>query len=141
MENFLSEKNVAGRTLLLLTSRGNSIIAELLRLSKVVPQVFGDDEKHLNIRQLKLRAVLFDFTYLSTQEIFDRKLAQDGELAALDDELSENFEVRTNPVFHSEASPISRWLVYRVDFVHWFTSCTLFQRPKTNLAHSMSLRV
>lgn len=35
---FLAEQNPAGQTLLQLVSRGNAIIAELLRLSSYVPR-------------------------------------------------------------------------------------------------------
>lgn len=40
-QDFTSEDNLAGQTLLRLVSRGSSIIAELLRLSDHVPQVFA----------------------------------------------------------------------------------------------------
>ena len=40
-QDFTAEDNLAGQTLLRLVSRGSSIIAELLRLSDHVPQVFA----------------------------------------------------------------------------------------------------
>jgi hypothetical protein len=39
-QDFTAEDNVAGQTLLRLVSRGSAIIAELLRLSDHVPQIF-----------------------------------------------------------------------------------------------------
>ena len=38
--DFLSEDNTCGQTILKLVSRGNAIIAELLRLSDFIPPVF-----------------------------------------------------------------------------------------------------
>lgn len=38
--DFLAENNTCGQTLLKLVSRGNSIIAELLRLKDVIPNVY-----------------------------------------------------------------------------------------------------
>ena len=39
-QDFLAEDNFCGQTLLRLVSRGNAIVAELLRLSEFVPNIF-----------------------------------------------------------------------------------------------------
>ena len=39
-QDFLAENNLCGQTLLRLVSRGNAILAELLRLSDFIPSVF-----------------------------------------------------------------------------------------------------
>ena len=69
--DFLSEENVCGQTLLRLVSRGNAIIAELLRLSDYIPPVFrletpSDREKYT--------LILPDFTYFRNQEYYDHKI-------------------------------------------------------------------
>jgi hypothetical protein len=43
--DFFSESNLAGQNLLRLVSRGNAIIAELLRLSDNIPAVFRLEDK------------------------------------------------------------------------------------------------
>ena len=40
--DFLAENNYCGQTLLKLVSRGNSTIAELLRLKDVIPSIYKD---------------------------------------------------------------------------------------------------
>lgn len=68
---FLAEGNVAGTTLLKLVSRGSALLAELLRLSKHIPEVF-----YLTNRddQMKYGEILFDFRYLKSQEGYDQKI-------------------------------------------------------------------
>ena len=58
--DFLSEENLCGQTILKLVSRGNAIIAEILRLSDFIPPVFasgGDHEKY--------SPLLMDFHYFT----------------------------------------------------------------------------
>lgn len=40
MTEFLAENNLCGQTILQLISRGNAIIAELLRLKDYIPPIF-----------------------------------------------------------------------------------------------------
>lgn len=40
MKDFLAENNACGQTILLLVSRGNAIVAELLRLKDYIPKVY-----------------------------------------------------------------------------------------------------
>ena len=58
--DFLTPNSPAGQTLLRLVSRGNSVIAELLRLSDHVPAVFYLEDKD-DVRTYS--AILFDFRY------------------------------------------------------------------------------
>ena len=46
----------------------------------------------LNARQQSMQRVLFDFSYLTTQEIYDRKIAAEDDLMELDDELHDNYD-------------------------------------------------
>jgi len=45
-QDFLADNNVCGQALLRLVSRGNAVIAEILRLSDFVPSVFRLDNKN-----------------------------------------------------------------------------------------------
>ena len=72
MVNFIAENNLCGQTLLKLklVSRGNAIIAELLRLSDFIPPEF-----RLNKRdQLKYGDVLTDFSYFRGPEFYEAKI-------------------------------------------------------------------
>eukprot|EP01027_Heterolobosea_sp_BB2_P007140 GEZU01010652.1.p1 GENE.GEZU01010652.1~~GEZU01010652.1.p1 ORF type:complete len:835 (-),score=235.13 GEZU01010652.1:84-2588(-) len=80
---FLSETNVCGQTLLRLVSRGNAILAELLRLSNHIPPVFASDDP-------KYRDILFDFKYLKSAELFENRIESSAELLDLDEEFREN---------------------------------------------------
>lgn len=70
--DFLSETNHCGQTILRLASRGNAIIAELLRLSNHIPAVFYLDES--NKQSLKYADVLFDFKYLKQADMYENKI-------------------------------------------------------------------
>jgi WASH complex subunit strumpellin len=70
--DFLSETNHCGQTLLRLVSRGNAIIAELLRLSNHIPNVFYLEEN--NKLSLKYADILFDFKYLKQADAFENKI-------------------------------------------------------------------
>ena len=71
MADFLAENNICGQTLLKLVSRGNAIIAELLRLSDFVPPVFKLESKH---DQMKYGDILFDFNYFKASDYYDHKI-------------------------------------------------------------------
>lgn len=40
MPDFLAENNVCGQTILNLVSKGNAIVAELLRLKDYIPKIY-----------------------------------------------------------------------------------------------------
>ena len=96
--DFLDATNIAGQTLLRLVSRGSAIIAELQRLVPFTPTAvvfagFAEEDKaaaaavaERDPRAPRYRAVLADFRYLKTPEMFDRELNRSAELAALDED-------------------------------------------------------
>ena len=83
----LLESN-CGQTLLRLVSRGNAIIAELLRLSEVVPNVFRLDSKS---DQTKYGDVIFDFSYFKTSDSYDNRIESNAQLLDRDEEFRENY--------------------------------------------------
>ena len=58
--DFLSSDNLCGQTLLKLVSRGNAIIAEILRLSDFIPSVFTSSREQEAYSEL-----LMDFKYFT----------------------------------------------------------------------------
>lgn len=60
MVDFLAENNLCGQAILRIVSRGNAIIAELLRLSDFIPAVFKLRDKS---DQQKYGDIIFDFSY------------------------------------------------------------------------------
>ena len=72
MVDFLAENNLCGQTILRLVSRGNAVIAELLRLSAFIPPVFKLDVKETN----KYSELLCDFSYFQNADYFENKILQ-----------------------------------------------------------------
>lgn len=85
-EDFLSENNVAGQTILRLVSRGNAIVAELLRLSDNIPPPFivPPLDKRKSVAKRPYDDVIFDFKYLKNQELYDTRIETTPELSDLD---------------------------------------------------------
>nr|XP_053642494.1 LOW QUALITY PROTEIN: WASH complex subunit 5-like [Cherax quadricarinatus] len=99
--DLLAENNVCGQALLRLVARGNAIIAELMRLSEYVPQVFRLETR---IEQQKYGDVVLDFTYLKAAEGFNKKIEDSPTLLDIDDEIREshsNILSRIYAVFES----------------------------------------
>ena len=69
--DFLADENICGQTVLKLVSRGNAIIAELLRLSDFIPPVFLLESRD---EQEKYRFILPDFSYFEGPEYFETKI-------------------------------------------------------------------
>ncbi len=90
--DFLSEENLCGQNILRITSRGSSIIAELLRLSANIPEVFLGSENIHDPEQKKYLDVLFDFQYLKEPEEYERKINENVDLLDLDQEFQDNHE-------------------------------------------------
>ena len=80
MEDFLSSENLCGQNLLRITSRGSAILAELLRLSDNIPDVFlfnnniNDKNNIKDNESSKYLPVLFDFQYLRQPEEYEKVL-------------------------------------------------------------------
>jgi len=66
--DFLAPTNHCGQTILKIVSRGNAIIAELLRLSNHIPPAFFLEEK-------KYENIVFDFNYLKYSDKYDNRIA------------------------------------------------------------------
>jgi WASH complex subunit strumpellin len=90
--DFLNKENLCGQNLLRITSRGSAIIAELLRLSQNIPEVFLGPDRTKDPEQAKYLEVLFDFQYLREPEEYERKINEDVNLLDLDQEFQENHQ-------------------------------------------------
>ncbi|KAK3754472.1 hypothetical protein QZH41_018991, partial [Actinostola sp. cb2023] len=87
MVDFLAENNACGQTSVKLVSRGNAIIAELLRLSDFIPPVFKLDTRE---EREKYGEVLSDFSYFKGPDYYENKINLKPDLQDLDEELREN---------------------------------------------------
>lgn len=67
MVDFLAENNLCGQAILRIVSRGNAIIAELLRLSEFIPAVFRLKDKS---DQQKYGDIICDFSYFKVVYLF-----------------------------------------------------------------------
>nr|CAD7398867.1 unnamed protein product [Timema poppensis] len=88
MAEFLADNNPCGQNILRLVSRGNAIIAELLRLKDYIPPVFRLETKQ---DQQKYGVIIYDFSYFKTSDDFDNKIENDPQLQDLDEEFRENY--------------------------------------------------
>ena len=79
-------RHMAVQALLRLSSRGEALIAELLRLSDNIPPLFSLAEK---AEQKAFGEVLLDFTYLKTPALCEHKIESSAELVARDSEIWE----------------------------------------------------
>jgi len=86
MKEFLGEGSQAGQNLLRLVSRGNAIIAELLRLSAHIPEVFKLQDRN---EARKYADILLDFRYLSNPDFYESKIEDNRELVDLEAEFRE----------------------------------------------------
>lgn len=92
----LDGENLCGATLLQLTSTGSALIAELLRLSAVVPEAFRGSSAY--------DSVAFDFDYLKEPEDFENRVNSSEGLLDLDQEFLEaygKFAQRAYALFES----------------------------------------
>ncbi|XP_015590891.1 WASH complex subunit 5 [Cephus cinctus] len=88
MGDFLAPHNACGQNLLRIVSRGNAILAELMRLKDYVPPVFRFDSKQFD---QKYGSVIIDFAYFKACATYEQKIENDSALQALDEKLRENF--------------------------------------------------
>ncbi|KAK2144442.1 hypothetical protein LSH36_756g00059 [Paralvinella palmiformis] len=86
MLDFLAENNLCGQTVLRLVSRGNAIIAELLRLSSFIPPSFRHDTKE----HQKYAELISDFSYFKNSDFFEDRIMSKPGLEDLDEEFKEN---------------------------------------------------
>lgn len=91
MADFLDANNVCGQHLLRLVSRGNAIIAELLRLADMIPSIFKLESKE---DVANYGAIICDFSYFKMPDFeseFVKKMEQNPTLQERDDEFRENY--------------------------------------------------
>ncbi|XP_015187762.1 PREDICTED: WASH complex subunit strumpellin isoform X2 [Polistes dominula] len=88
MGDYLTINNVGGQTLLRLVSRGNAIIAELMRLKDYVPPIFSLDTKQVT---QKYGPILNDFSYFKATSTYEKKIEDDPVLQETDEEIRNNF--------------------------------------------------
>ncbi|KAJ8983483.1 hypothetical protein NQ317_014942 [Molorchus minor] len=69
MSDFLAENNICGQTILQLVSRGNAIVAELLRLKDYIPKIYS---------------------YFKIAEAHEQKIENSESLTDLDEEFRDN---------------------------------------------------
>ncbi len=86
--DLLNPENLCGQNLLRIVSRGSAIIAEELRLSDNIPEVFNSNIQ--DREQSKYLQVLFDFQYLREPEEMEKKINLDVDLLELDQEFQDN---------------------------------------------------
>ncbi|XP_065061996.1 WASH complex subunit 5-like [Rhopilema esculentum] len=84
--DFLAENNQCGQTLLKLVSRGNAIVAELLRLTDFVPPIFKLESRE---DKEKYGEILPDFSYFRSIDLFEHKLNSRPDLQDLDEVFKE----------------------------------------------------
>jgi WASH complex subunit strumpellin len=75
--DFLADSCAAGQTLVRLVSRGNAILAELLRLSQNIPPVFTevpDPRAHKDSPSRKYAEILYDFRYLKNTDLYEERI-------------------------------------------------------------------
>ncbi|XP_043273140.1 WASH complex subunit 5 [Venturia canescens] len=88
MGDFLANNNICGQNILRLVSRGNAIIAELMRLKEYVPRVFRLDTKQY---VQKYGAIILDFAYFKAEDTYEQKIENDATLREIDENLRENY--------------------------------------------------
>ena len=71
MVDFLADNNACGQTTVKLVSRGNAIIAELLRLSTFIPPVFHLETKE---ERDKYGEILADFSYFKGPDFYEHRI-------------------------------------------------------------------
>ena len=87
---FLSEDNICGQHLLKLVARGSAVIAELLRLSSNIPDIFDSDSMSKEPMKRKHIEILFNYQYLHDPEEHENNLSKNADLLNLDLEVQEN---------------------------------------------------
>jgi WASH complex subunit strumpellin len=87
---FLAEDNICGQHLLKLAARGSAVIAELLRLSSNIPDIFNGDNLSTDPERKKHIEILFNYQYLHDPEEHENNLSKNADLIDLDQEVQES---------------------------------------------------
>lgn len=126
--DFLAENNICGQTLLRLVARGNSIIAELQRLSSYVPQVFRLESRE---EQQRYGDVVLDFTYFKNPIGFNKKIEDSPVLQAIDDEIRESHLSIISRIYSAFES-IQRYVTELNSFLQDLAEGSFIQRTMEN---------
>ena len=84
-------ESYCGKAFLRLISRGSTIVAEILRMSNNIPQIFFPhtaDHK-------KFKDLLFDFNYLRNMEAYDEQVTKIPDYERLEEDLFERYSAIT----------------------------------------------
>lgn len=127
--DLLAENNVCGQALLRLVARGNSIIAELMRLSDYVPQVFRLETR---AEQQKYGDVVLDFTYFKAADGFNKKIENSSVLMDIDDEIRESHRSILGRIYSAFES-IHRYVSDLNGFLQDLNEGTFIQRTLENM--------
>ncbi|KAJ8965671.1 hypothetical protein NQ314_003953 [Rhamnusium bicolor] len=87
MADFLAENNTCGQTILQLVSRGNAIVAELLRLKDYIPKIYRLETKQ---EVQKYADIIMDFNYFKIAEVHEQKIENNETLSDLNEEFRDN---------------------------------------------------
>ena len=87
--SFIGPENICGQTLLRLSARGSSIIAELFRLANHIPEAFKPNPAD---EQSVFSKVLFSLDYIKKPEYYERKINASEELQIADDEFQDSHD-------------------------------------------------
>ncbi|KAK9752192.1 Hereditary spastic paraplegia protein strumpellin [Popillia japonica] len=87
MRDFLAENNLCGQNILQLVSRGNAVIAEILRLKDYIPKVYRLENKQ---ETQKYADIILDFSYFQIAEGHENKIESNDVLQDLDSEFRDN---------------------------------------------------
>ncbi len=72
--DLLARNNQCGAALLSLVSRGNAILAELLRLTSFVPKIFQNPTSDDPLIS-KYAPLIYDFNYFKTPDHYEQRIA------------------------------------------------------------------
>ncbi|XP_059474367.1 WASH complex subunit 5 isoform X2 [Neocloeon triangulifer] len=89
MTEFLSGNNPCERFVLNLVSRGNYIIAELLRIKETIPAEFKTVPRKKQSQSFS--DVIFDFSYFKNSDDIEKKIENNARLQELDAQLREKY--------------------------------------------------
>jgi len=88
MDPFLAKGNLCGQTLLRIVSRGNAIIAELLRLSKNIPVPILSSKEEKGSKYSKF---IFGFEYFKDPDEIEKRINSDSDLLEAELEFQETY--------------------------------------------------
>lgn len=89
MADFLDISNPCGTALLAMVSRGNAIVAEILRLSDMIPGAFRTDTSKSDAQ--KYADIIVDFSYFNNSDAFETRIESNSVLHDKDDEIRDNY--------------------------------------------------